>query len=369
MSSFKGETFRGQFSWKFESEFVTGWVTRAGGQLGPVEFRLPTGKTVQPFHVAPWAEEAAASELPPILAALRGDFFCMPFGANPDAWNGEKHPLHGETANLDWSLVEVSPAGIALSLETTVRPGKVTKSVSQVPGCAAIRVSHRLEGFEGPMCVGNHAMLHFGSEARISTSPFIHGMVYPGEFENPVEGGYTSLKPGATFASLSAVPMANGGGADLSRYPAREGFEDLVMVTADPSVELAWNAAVVDGEHIWLALRSPKTFASSVLWHSNGGRHYAPWNGRHRGVLGIEDVTAHFHEGLKKSVEPNELSAKGIPTSILLSPEAPTELTVVYAVLPCPPGFGAVSSIVDGAVVGSSGARVALPDGLVGALA
>jgi cobalt/nickel transport system permease protein len=39
-----------------------------------------------------------------VLRVLRGDFFCLPFGGNATAWHGEKHPLHGETANREWRL-------------------------------------------------------------------------------------------------------------------------------------------------------------------------------------------------------------------------------------------------------------------------
>ena len=41
---------------------------------------------------------------------------------------------------------------------------------------------------------------------------------------------------------------------------------------------------------------------------------YFPWEGRHTGVLGVEDVTSWFHYGLSESVRPNSFSRRGIPT-------------------------------------------------------
>ena len=71
----------GQPSWVVRSSHVHACLTRLGGHLGPVSFRLG-GRTVSPFSVAPWAEEPEARETIPLLRALRGDFFCAPFGGN-----------------------------------------------------------------------------------------------------------------------------------------------------------------------------------------------------------------------------------------------------------------------------------------------
>ena len=56
--------------------------------MAPATFNLPGGRTVQPFAVAPWAGEKIDAGLPPLLHALRGDFFCAPFGGNGVAWRG-----------------------------------------------------------------------------------------------------------------------------------------------------------------------------------------------------------------------------------------------------------------------------------------
>src|SRR6185503_6373938 len=134
-------------------------------------------------------------------------------------------------------------------------------------------------------------------------------MVSPLPLENPEPRGYSILKPGAKFVKLNRVPTMTGGFADLSQYPARRGFEDLVLLAAKQSGPFAWVAVTFPEErYVWFALRDPRVLRHTVLWHSNGGRHYAPWNGRHTNVLGIEDITGYFHYGLAPSARRNRLN-------------------------------------------------------------
>lgn len=340
----------GQPSWILQSDCVEAAVTRLGGHLAPVGFRLGR-RVVFPFHVAPWAEEKLGPEFPPILQALRGDFFCMPFGGNARTWRGENHPAHGETANAAWTFDGLDRAGgeavLRLHMDTHVRKAVVEKTLRLVPGHTAVYCRHVVRGATGPMNLGHHATLRFpASGGRISTSPVAFGQVYPGGFEKPEQGGYSALKPGARFRSLEKVPLAAGGHADLTRYPAREGFEDLVMVSSRPGGDFAWTAVVFPAEkYVWFSLKDPRVLASTVLWHSNGGRHYAPWNGRHRHVLGLEEVTSHFHDGLAESAAKNAVAAEGIPTVVQLSPKKPLTVNVIMGVAEVPEGFERVTRI------------------------
>ncbi len=345
-------TIHGQPSWSFHSSLVTAHVTKVGGHLGPVEFRVGK-KTVSPYSVAPWAAEKLGPGLPPLLHALRGDFFCAPFGGNGTAWRGESHPPHGETANAKWRLDAFEKTGqrvtLHASLATTVRRGRVDKFISLVDGHTAVYSRHVLSGMRGPMSLGHHAMLKFperpGSGA-VSTSRFVRGQVLPVPFEQPENYGYSALKPGATFRSLAGVPLAAGGQADLTGYPARKGYDDLVMITADAKRPFAWNAVTFAAEgHVWFALRDPRVLRHTIFWLSNGGRHYAPWNGRHTAVLGLEDVTSYFHVGLAESAKPNALSRAGFPTTLTLHPKKPTTVNTIMAVAAIPPGFDRVAEI------------------------
>jgi hypothetical protein len=164
--------------------------------------------------------------------------------------------------------------------------------------------------------------------------------------EDPARGGYFSLRTGATFRQLRRVPLGAGGYADLTRYPARAGFEDLVLLATRSTQPLAWMAVTFPKErYLWFALKNPRQLASTLLWHSNGGRHYAPWNGRHRSVLGIEDVTAYFDLGLAASARPNQLSRRGVPTTLTLTRDRALRIPYVMGVTAIPRGFQTVHGV------------------------
>ncbi|CAN5622486.1 hypothetical protein BH11ARM2_BH11ARM2_20400 [soil metagenome] len=316
------ENFLGQTSWRFEDDACRGWVTRLGGMTGPVEFKAGD-RWISPFHVAPWAEEAPNDDTPPMLQALRGDFLCMPFGSNDTPYRGEQHPPHGETANRGWEFASQSGTELQLQLRTEIRPGTVRKTIRTVPGHSVLYVRHHFEGYEGPMALGHHAMLRFRSPGWIATSPFLEGRTHPGDFE-----GKTSLPNGRRFDRLEDL--------DLVRFPAREGHEDLVQLRSDPNLSFTWTAVTFPEEgFVWFSLKNPRQLRSTIFWFSNAGRDHAPWSGRHRAVVGLEEVTAKFNLGLAESVEAGET----LELSDLSS------LSVLMGIAPVPTDFGEVGEI------------------------
>ncbi len=323
-------------------------VTLEAGHLWPAEFR-DKEQVLAPLAAAPWHAEPKPKNDLPVLQVLRGDFFCLPFGGNNTPLGDEVFPPHGETANARWKLeADSSPTCLHLSLRTKIRRGRVDKYVSVADGEPAIYQRHVISGFSGKLPVAHHAMLKFNAPqvARLSTSPIVRGQVFPGRFEEPAQGGYSCLREGASFSSITAVPRADGNLADLSIYPDREGFEDLVMLASAPDLPFAWTAAVVpDERRVWFAIKDPSVFRSTVFWMSNGGRHYAPWNGRHRGVIGLEETTSFFHQGAAESVRPNAWSRAGIPTAISFDPARPTTMNYIMAAVTVPTGFDIVREI------------------------
>jgi len=349
MPSLHTKIILGQDTSLVKTSTVEAGVTTQGGQLWPAKFRIGD-KWVSPLSAAPWALEKTSP--PDVLKVLRGDFFCMPFGGNSTVHAGEQHPVHGEPANAKWKREPSSdPGTLHFSLRTKVRRARVDKFVSLIEGHPAIYQKHVVSGMSGRMPLGHHAMLHFPRQgsARISTSRFVHGQVFPGQFENPEKGGYSCLKRGAPFSSLKNVPKSDGGKADLSVYPAREGYEDLVMLVSDSTLPFAWTAAVVAEEGwVWFSLKDPRILRSTVFWMSNGGRHYPPFSGRHRGVIGLEDVTSYFHHGHAESVRTNPLSKQGIPTCLEFQPDTSISVNSIMAVAPIPQGFDEVRTIREG---------------------
>jgi hypothetical protein len=201
----------------------------------------------------------------------------------------------------------------------------------------------------GPMNLGHHAMLKFPDlpgSGFVTTSRFVYGQVFPQAFELPENRGYSWLKPGAEFKSLERVPTQNGETADLTRYPARRGFEDLVMLVSDAKAPFAWTAVSFPGErYVWFALKDPRVLRETVFWLSNGGRHYPPWNSRHINVMGLEEVTSYFHIGVAESACKNPISRKGFPTCLALNPRKPLVIPYIMGMADIPAGFDRVVSI------------------------
>lgn len=338
-------------SWELRQSHVALHVTETGGHLAPAHFKCGD-VDVQPFHIAPWVK-GEFSEQPNILQVLRGDFFCAPFGGNNTPHLAEEHPPHGESANAKWHLMdhhegeEESHLHVKMDYET--RMGQVHKHIRLLKGHNAIYQRHVMTDFEGNMPIGHHATLNFPEiEGRgwISTSEFIHGQVYINPTESPANKGYSILEPGSKFDALDHVQRTDGQVADLSRYPARKGYEDIAIMVANPNLEFAWTAvAFPEQGYLWFALKDPKVLRSTLLWMSNGGRHYPPWNGRHQNVLALEEITGFFHDGLSESLQENELNQRGFPTSVHLSKEKSTTVNYIMGCIAIPREFTHVRDI------------------------
>jgi hypothetical protein len=173
-----------------------------------------------------------------------------------------------------------------------------------------------------------------------------------------------ALQPGGRFSDLRGVPAADGGGIDLSTYPARPGFDDLVMMVNEPATEaqpFAWSAALLDG-YLWFSLKNPADFPATLFWISNGGRRGGPWDGRHLARVGVEEVCSHFCDGVELSRQAL-LADEGIPTARTFDPNGTVSLRIVQAAAAVSAGFGRVASIVPAGnglvqITGENGASV-----------
>ena len=353
MSQWSISRIQGQESFLLRSRDVDLAVTRTGGMLGPVTFFPEESNPIRPYAVAPWAEETLPPGTPSMLATLRGDWFCSAFGGNEEPYAGERLPPHGESANLKWQGIArgETTAGcwLRLGVDLPRQGGRCEASTALLKDHSVIYQRHDLSGLTGPLNPGHHATLAFPDvqgSGRLSFSRFVHAQTYFERMELPEHRGYSWLKPNAAITDLSRVPCIDGSTTDLGAFPARRGFEDIAIVCTDPSLEMGWSAVTFpERGFAWFALRNPKQLASTLLWFSNGGRHFPPWNGRHVNVMGIEDITGFFHVGLAASCRPNLLTERGIRTC--LEPDADARLSIPYiqGVARIPTGFDRVAAI------------------------
>lgn len=337
----------GEESWRLKTDCAEAAMTRRGGHLGPVTFRCGDQR-FEPFATPPWINEKLPSSIPTVARLLRGDFFCMPFGVNQTLYHGEAHPVHGETANAVWAFESGSPLHLHLSMRTSIREGRVDKIIQLAGGETTIYLQHVISGMSGRMTFGHHPNLRVpdGMSARMSVERFLFGQVFPGRFEDSARGGYSILRPGARFTSLSRIPQIDGAWADFSVCPALEGYDDLVLLASDRRRRVSWTAlSIPNAGYVWFALKDPRVLPSTVLWNSNGGRYYPPWNGRHRRVIGLEEVVAYFHLGLAESAKPNALSRSGVPTYLELKSSRPTVVNYIMGIAQIPKRFDVLRKV------------------------
>ena len=346
-----------QPSWILANDDVEVAVTQFGGHMAPVTFDR-RGTPFQPYHISPWQDERIKDLPAAVLVPLRGDFFCLPFGGNAAAFKGEQHAPHGETATTAWTFAGRGREAdgtetLTLTLDTKVRPGKITKVLSLEPGQPVVYSRHVIEGFAGPAPLGHHATLAMPEQegaVAVSVSPFRLGMTNPGVFSDPAGGEYQSLAMAATFTDLARVPSLFKSPADVdcSRFPTRRGYADLLAMVSDKAAlggGPAWTAAVNTADRwVWFALRDPDVLPTTVFWIENRGRHGSPWNGRNN-CLGLEDVCAFFADGLVPSAQENLLSKQGVRTAIELDAKKPTEIRYAQGAARVPAGFDRVKRI------------------------
>jgi hypothetical protein len=365
-------SIQSQLSWTLSTKNVELAVTQLGGMMAPVMFFRDSANPVQPYHIAPWAAERTTYD-PPLLHALRGDWFCMPFGGNADAFNGQKHPPHGEVANASWRHVATTREGniatMKLDFETKVRAGRVTKELSLIEGQNVVYSRNVIEGFAGPVPLGHHATLAMPETegvARIATSPMRFGMTNAGVFSDPAKREYQSFAIGARFTDLAKVPLLfkDTPEADATRLPARRGYADLLQLVNEPG-DIAWTTVTrADEGWLWFSFKDPAVLTSTVMWIENRGRHGAPWNGRNN-CLGLEDVTAFFADGLVPSSAENVLTKEGAKTALVLIADKPTAVNYIQGVAKIPEGFDVVKAVEfkasEATFVSASGKRVSIP--------
>jgi hypothetical protein len=294
-----------------------------GGMIGPTSFVLPDGRQVAPFHIAPWFAEGTTPDLPSILRRLRGEWPCVPFGADapralPPGWraggptfDGADVP-HGHSSNTEWHFAAADPDCVELTchypeshpikhLRRTIRPD---------PAAPALDITLTIEARDAcRLPIGLHPTLRLpqNGTAQLIPPAFREGRVFPLAIEPS-----SLLTPDASFHSLDAVPALSGAPLSLSWLPLSSNNEELIQLCGVSGdfvlrysnegfqLRLSWNT-----QH----------FPSVLLWVSNRGRSYAPWNSRHL-ALGIEPVCSAFDLGPAVSSAANPIAKAGTPTAM-----------------------------------------------------
>lgn len=326
------------------------------GNLRFLQFRHQD-REIAPLHTAPWVDaQELPTDLPPVERHLAGDFFCAPFGRS----DVDLAPPHGWSANSSWTLSASRSGEIALQLEKRVLEATIDKMVRLSRDAPLLYQCHRIANGAGALTVAHHPMVRVACGARLSTSPK-RCAVTPDE---TLEAGHNALAYPAQSRELTSFPASDGGSVDLTQLPIAEGCEDFVTLVEAEGRTLGWTAVLREAEDdIVFFLKDARVLPVTMLWHSNGGREYAPWNGVHHGVLGIEDGCAAGAGGHQAALLPNAISATGVATFLPLGDSH--HVRHVIGAIARPQGWQRVADI---RVVGAelvledqSGANISLP--------
>ncbi len=308
-------------------------VQRLGAMMAPLTFVLDDGRQVSPLHVAPWAGKPEAAGLPGILARLRGEWPCAPFGYSVPAegWPAEwasamgapeaDEEVHGHSSNHEWNFLPDDGTSLKLALdypagspvarvERTITPDLRGPAID-LAFSIAVRQPCRLP-------IGLHPVFRLPAAAggaRIELGLDTHGFTYPGT----VEPGAVLFSPGRRFASLAEVPARAGGSVNAGMVPFSEDVEELLQIEGTGGRAAIANRA--EGYRVTLTWQA-EHFPSLLLWYSNRGRKAPPWNGRHLAV-GIEPICSPFGLGPATARTDNPLARSGVTTALDFSPDRP----------------------------------------------
>jgi hypothetical protein len=298
-----------------------------------------TGRRIAPLHRAPWVGtvEVMPKDAPPLMAKLGGDFFCAPF-AQDDGGSG----LHGWPPNSSWIVFRADEGVLRAVLEKPVRGATLVKEISVRNDHPFVYQRHAFVGGSGKLTVSNHANVSVRSGAIIRTSLKKWWETPKDPQESDPSRGRSQLVSPARSEDPTCFPGLEGP-VDLTTYPWGSHHEDFVVAIEAEGHALGWVAVTRPAERdVFFSLRNPRVTPMSMLWHSNGGRDYAPWAGRHVGCLGVEEGAASHMLGLSTE---DDLPGPG---ALTLSPDSTTEVRHVIGAIDWPSGEPVADLVIDG---------------------
>ncbi|RAZ91496.1 hypothetical protein DPM33_09510 [Mesorhizobium hawassense] len=279
------------------------------------------GHILKPLHRAPWVgspRETLPANIPDGTVRLSGDFLCAPFSTS----DVEEAPLHGWPANSEWDVVESGavPGGwrAVFRLRRKVMGAAVDKVFTLRDGHPFLYQEHIFSGGSGAISVAHHPMTAMQDGGRLAFSPKRAAVTPATPLEpDPARGRFILAYP-ARATDLAQFPLAAGGTTDLTDYRMEDRREDFITLVEADHGGPGWTAVARRAEQdLVLVLKNSAELPVTMLWLSNGGRDYAPWSGRHLGVLGIEDGRAAV--GHAASLGDNWLKHEGVATAFALA--------------------------------------------------
>ncbi|MBA0217247.1 hypothetical protein H4F33_00850 [Pectobacterium brasiliense] len=299
-------------------------LSTAGGILTSLRYKTSVLPPREVLYRAPWLDDVAAcANLPPLMQRLAGEWVAVPFGhSSQDGEGFFHHASHGLPVNGEWQVTSQKENVIQLQFlfAEDFPLTRLTREVTlQDDGRACFRLIVEARR-ECRFPIGLHPIFPIGNDAGdviLTAENMQSGLVYP---EAP-EPGISQLRPLARFNSLATVPTVSGNVMNLQRLPLAEATEEIVQLLSPVSaISLHYPAQ----QHRVTLRWDTQSLPHCLLWFSNGGRAYAPWNGRNR-CLGVEPICSAWDLG-PKSLKENPIAAQGYATNQQITPENPLKI-------------------------------------------
>jgi len=302
-------------------------IDPTGAIISDAQLRLD-GKNVRPFFQNPWRDDPRAMDN--LTRHLGGEWACVPFGTPhppadlPTDWRHDQtqaswhRHAHGFGAHSKWTLTQQN-ANTALAEITYPVTGPIAALTRRV--CLASEHEIRLDllihaRHDARIPVGLHPVFTLADAAPHAAQVIVEGGQTAWTFPRDVEPNESRLKPDQRTVSLSSLTAADGTKIDASRVPFEGQSEDLVLLT-EPGGRVSLSRP--DLGHRIDVTWDDTDLPSCILWLSNRGRGYAPWD-RRVCAIGIEPVAAAFDLGVAASASAHTpLSRGGIKTAVALS--------------------------------------------------
>ena len=320
-------------------------VSAFGAMVVAAQLDLGDGTLIRPFFENPWRYDRR--NLDPFDRRLGAEWPCVPFGRpqapeglpddwtlkdDPESWS---HTIHGYGAHNAWTLTRDGPAALVaqITYPDSAPIRHVRRRIALVDP-QTIAFSLQIEARQ-PIQIGvaAHPILSLADlepgTARLAVSGQNTVWSYPVD----VEPGRSRFKPDQRAVPLTNVMDVGGRPVDATRLPLDGRTEDLLLLTQpDGAVELSVPPKGYAVRVQWVA----KDFPSCVLWFSNRGRDYAPWDGRVC-ALGVEPAAAAFDLGEPHNRSTSTpLARAGVRTAIDLVPDRPWETRYTVSVRKLP---------------------------------
>jgi len=299
-------------------------VDPVGAIIADATLRID-GRFVRPFFQNPWRDDLRDMDM--LTRHLGGEWVCVPFGVPqapdglPTDWRcaasgSDWHQYaHGFGAHSVWRLVRQDKNTLLAEIAyPDAGPIAGLRRRICLAGENEIQLSLEIDArSDARIPVGLHPVISLEDAAPGAALIGVAGEQTAWTFPLDVEPGRGYLRPDQRGVPLSSLTATDGAQIDGTRVPYPGKSEDLVLLTSPGGLVSLTRSDLgyrVDVE--W----DDKDFPNCLLWLSNRGRDYAPWDGRVCAV-GIEPVAAAFDLGVDHSISTTTpLAQQGVTSSI-----------------------------------------------------